>query len=330
METASLHFGAWGLAWRDFLKQIAPACGRLVTVRASVEVSGEFSLADLLGSGSCLALRRAAAQVALGSAPVTGSVRVLVGNQVRALAQKVAAGLGQDAGELVTFVVPERITVRRAGARASCADIARSIPGTSTSTSTSTAAGPADCGAADRIPHDASLEFSPPAWDPALRSWQLYARCVHPADCVPFLVRLRGRAGEADAREEKEKGIAAGAARNPMVPRSPMVGSKFARSKFARSTMPRSTMARSTMARLAAASSPLSGLNPPGPAGAGALVRPGQAVTLLWDQDGIRLVIPAVALDPGAPGEPVRARIVRGGRLVRAVVVSAGMVRAVS
>jgi hypothetical protein len=261
-----------------------------VTARASVEVSGEFSLADLLGSGSCLPLRRAAAQVALGSAPVTGSVRVLAGNEVRALVQKLAAGLGQDAGEFVTIVVPERITVRRAGARASCADIARSIAVTSTS------AGPADCGAADRIPHDASLEFSPPAWDPALRSWQLYARCVHPADCVPFLVRLRGR----DPGVGAEAGAATEAGK-----------------------------ARSTIARLAA-SSQSQGQTASGPARALALVHPGQPVTLLWDQDGIRLVIPAVALDRGAPGEPVRARIVRGGRLVRAVVVGAGMVRAVS
>jgi hypothetical protein len=29
MGTVSLHFDAWGLAWRDFLKKMAPACGRL-------------------------------------------------------------------------------------------------------------------------------------------------------------------------------------------------------------------------------------------------------------------------------------------------------------
>jgi hypothetical protein len=29
MGTASLHFDVWGLAWRDFLNQIAPRCGRL-------------------------------------------------------------------------------------------------------------------------------------------------------------------------------------------------------------------------------------------------------------------------------------------------------------
>ena len=256
-------------------------------MRATVEVAGEFSLADLLGSGTCSKLRRAAATVRLGSAPVAGSVRVLAGSEVRMILQKLADGLGLDALEFAS-IVPERIRVRRAGTRASCADIARKIPAASPGT--------ADCGAADRVSEDASLEFSRPDWDPALRSWQLYARCVHPADCVPFLVRLPGRDAGEQERVEAETGTAAG-------------------------------KARSTIARLAADSLDQVA---PGPARARALVRPGQAVTLLWDQDGIRLVIPAVALDPGAPGESVRARIVRGGRLVRAVVVSAGMLRAAS
>ena len=60
------------------------------------------------------------------------------------------------------------------------------------------------------------------------------------------------------------------------------------------------------------------------------LVRPGEAVTLLWDQDGIRLVVPAICLDKGTAGDAVRARIVRGGRLVRAVVESAGRLRVAS
>jgi hypothetical protein len=192
--------------------------------------------------------------------------------------------------------VPERISVRRAGARASCADIRAQIPG-----SLDAAAGPVDCGAAGRVAQAAALQFTRPSWDPTLRSWQLYARCVHAADCVPFLVRLRGgdaRSG-AEAQAEKEPGPAPG-------------------------------QTRRTIANLAAASSPSLGQTAPGPAPAGALVRPGQAVTLLWDEDGIRLVVPAVALDAGAPGERVRARIGRGGTLVRATVVSAGMLRAAS
>src|SRR5205823_1036626 len=60
------------------------------------------------------------------------------------------------------------------------------------------------------------------------------------------------------------------------------------------------------------------------------LVQPGAAVTLLWDQDGIRLLVPAVCLDKGRAGEAVRARILRGGRMVHAVVESAGRLRVAS
>jgi len=60
------------------------------------------------------------------------------------------------------------------------------------------------------------------------------------------------------------------------------------------------------------------------------MMRPGQAATLLWDQDGIRFTGRATCLDGGNAGELVRARIVPGGRVVRAVVVSTAMLREVS
>jgi hypothetical protein len=255
-----------------------------VIVAASVQVSGEFSLADLLGSSGCPEMRRAAAELRLGSAPLAGSQRVLAGSEVRSTLQKLAANL-RNAGESVSILVPERITVRRAGARASCADIARRI----------SRASPAavECGAADRVPQDATLEFSQPAWDPALSSWQLYARCVHPADCVPFVVRLSSHDFRVDPGNPNGE-------------------------------------ARSTMARLAAASSLFPGLTVSGSDRGLPLVHPGQTVTLLWDQDGIRLVVPAVCLDRGAPGEKVRARMGHGGAVMHAIVVSAGMLRAAS
>ena len=71
-------------------------------------------------------------------------------------------------------------------------------------------------------------------------------------------------------------------------------------------------------------------LAPPARADGNFLVRPGETVTLLWDQDGIRLLVPAVCLDRGEAGEPVRARIVRSGRMIRAIVESAGTLRAAS
>jgi hypothetical protein len=59
-------------------------------------------------------------------------------------------------------------------------------------------------------------------------------------------------------------------------------------------------------------------------------VRPGQTVMLLWDQGGIRLQVPALCLDRGAPGSEVRARILRSRTVVRATVVSAGSLRTIS
>jgi len=56
-------------------------------------------------------------------------------------------------------------------------------------------------------------------------------------------------------------------------------------------------------------------------------VRSGQKVTLLWDQNGIRVVVPAVALDAGESGEPVRARIVGAPGLIHTRVMGAGELR---
>jgi hypothetical protein len=86
-----------------------------------------------------------------------------------------------------------------------------------------------------------------------------------------------------------------------------------------------------TISRLAATSSFFGQTSSDKLTGAGPVtprVRPGEAVTLVWEQDGIRLVVPAVALDAGAAGDKVRARIVRGGALVPAIVISAGLLQA--
>jgi hypothetical protein len=283
------------------------------TVRASVAVAGPgLSLADLLDADTCPALRRASAHVPLGKTPLAGSVRVLAGEDVRTLlrdlvedARPVSGGSATSVSERI--MVPERITVRRAGARASCADIVRRIPGSfapppvkpdagaaAPSATFSNMSSEVNCGAADRIPQGTPLEFSSPVWDPALRGWEVYARCVQPADCVPFLVR-----SSPDSRP---------------------------------STEPARGANRSTIARLVAASSEQrsSEQAAPGSSTSTPRVRAGQTVTLLWDQDGIRLVVPAVALDAGTAGEKVRARIVRGGTLVPAIVVSTGLLRAAS
>lgn len=74
------------------------------------------------------------------------------------------------------------------------------------------------------------------------------------------------------------------------------------------------------------------GVRPHAPAASasGAMIRPGQSVVLVWDEDGIRVQVPALSLDAGGLGAQVRARILRGNRVVRAIVESAESVRAIS
>ncbi|HVN18420.1 MAG TPA: flagella basal body P-ring formation protein FlgA [Dongiaceae bacterium] len=54
------------------------------------------------------------------------------------------------------------------------------------------------------------------------------------------------------------------------------------------------------------------------------LVHRGAKAVLLWDEGGIRVAVPAVALDEGGQGDIVRARISGGGRVLRALVVGPG------
>jgi Chaperone for flagella basal body P-ring formation len=78
----------------------------------------------------------------------------------------------------------------------------------------------------------------------------------------------------------------------------------------------------------------------PAPAGAHAarttprhartLVNRGQTTALLWEQGGVRLTVPATCLESGDMGDTVRARITRNGRVIRAVVLADGGLRAIS
>ncbi len=252
-----------------------PGC--TASVEASVELSsGAFSLADVLAPDACPALRRAASHVPLGNAPLAGSVRVLEGDNVRSLFERISS---------LSVEIPERITLRRSGVRASCAEIGARIfrqleahlPETELESDPDVLALQViDCGAAGRIPLNAPLEITRSFWDRARTNWLISARCVQPTDCVPFLVRVQGRALSSvrfSSSTDKK------AVRDPL--KQPLVHS-------------------------------------------------GERVSLLWDQDGIRLTVPAVCLDRGGAGDAVRARIEHGGRVVRAVVLAAGRVRATS
>jgi hypothetical protein len=258
-----------------------------VVVRANVEVAGDgFSLAELLAAGACAELRRAAAGVRLGRAPLAGSPRILTGDEVRALLQIATNTLEKNSMVLRSMQIPERVTIRRAGPRASCAEITARILSELAAHAFGAETGSVAvlsepdrgsvCGVGGGIALGAPLELIRTVWNPTLSTWQVLARCIHAADCVPFLVRVPGR----NSRFEKRPVIS------------------------------------STSAKASSSETPL--------------VRPGEAVTLLWDQDGIRLLVPAVCLDEGAAGDAVRTRVLRGGRMVRAVVESAGRLRVAS
>jgi hypothetical protein len=190
---------------------------RSVTVRSVVEVdasAGELSLADLLAPDTCASVLSAARRVRLGGVPLAGSVRIFDADEVRALLN----GLFRNANavrsesaaatmpERIPDRIPDRIIVRRAGNRSSCAELRERIltswrPPQKNSAihddiEEKTVARPPsrlamDCAAANFIPPDAPLDLSHTAWNPALDSWEISVRCVHAADCVPFLVRLR-------------------------------------------------------------------------------------------------------------------------------------------
>lgn len=289
-----------GLALLPLASWSQPACH--ADVAATVEVSPRgFSLADLLAKDTCPALLRAAARLRVGAAPLMGSTRVLEAAEVRTLVQKAAAGMPNVDGVSTTMHVPERVTVRRAGPRASCADLARRLfmPSGKTPAPAGLKRDPRsnsapqeitspelECGAADHIPQWSTLERIKTTWNPGLDSWDVSLRCVHHPDCVPFLVRVRrGNASPETALNEtpntsRDLGGYASAA-----PFHVVLG-----------------------------------------VGGAPLVHRGQAVKLLWDQYGVRLLVPAICLDAGDEGQKVRARI-RGGRIVSAIVVNAGELR---
>lgn len=155
-----------------------------VTVPPEVAISGgEFSLADLLPPDACPALRLATAQIRLGRTPRAGSLRVFTGGELRMRLEKMQRG-GSELRRMIVQV-PDRVVVRSAGPRLSCAEIGSGLFGFSGFSS----AAPV-CGAGDRVPADATFEAIRRIWDPAHASWNVTARCRRPADCVPFLLQI--------------------------------------------------------------------------------------------------------------------------------------------
>jgi hypothetical protein len=163
-----------------------------LTVPAQAEIAtNELTLADLLSPGACPDWYEAAGRLHLGRAPLVGGIRVLEGSAIRALVQRV---LGNIAARAAT--IPERVTVRRGGASASCSQIVQRLAADGI-LPTGKALGSLldmECGAIASVPARAPLAVSRTAWDVGTNRWNVSVRCVHAADCVPFLLRVSGEA----------------------------------------------------------------------------------------------------------------------------------------
>jgi len=258
-----------------------------VEMPAQVELAApDLLLSDLLPLGVCLPGQFAAKRMLLGKAPLPGSPRVFEGDQVRVLLGKLEHETGV---QTASWSVPQRITVRRRGDRASCISLASRIFAGMSNIPQPVPENEMECAAAGRIPENAPLEAIKATWNDGRKALDISARCVHSADCVPFLVRIR---------DEGFREVS-------------LTGPGFSSIEESHAV------------------TPVPGVTPPsGILEKRPVVRPGQSVSLLWDADGIRVRIGAVCLDRGGTGELVRARIARSGTIVRAIVVDGNLLRA--
>ena len=288
------------VAGESFGCEAQAVCAR-VAVPATYETArANLILADLLAPGQCspsygLPLHEAAAQVNLGAAPQLGSVRVFEGSQIRRLLEKLA-GENQGLQKRMVLEVPERIVVRRSQAIKSCAEIAQFLAGAAP-----VQAIPGDrdgekkleCTAVGGIPAASPLELSKTTWNIALQRWEFALRCVHPEQCVPFLVWTRAQP------QLSAKDSAA---------RSAAFGEADLRTSFHSRKVQQSSGA--------------------GEIGSTRLVKLGQTATLSWEHSGLRITLPVTCLDAGGMGEFVRVRFKNTPRILRAEVVGKAMLRA--
>lgn len=266
------------------------ACAE-VAVEASIEGdSGELTLADVLAPGTCAQVRNAAARVDLGTVPRSGRVRVLDGREIRRRLEEADGGLASVKPSGIT--IPERIVVKRRGGTKSCAEIARfvaaSAPAGDFANVPTRWREDLDCAAARSIPAAAPLELMKSNWSASLERWQFSLRCAQPEDCVPFMVWVHD-------------------------PRGAVAEMPWVQSGVARRVIP----SGQSLPKLQT-----------GMIGRERLVAPGQTATLIWDQAGIRVVLPVTCLDAGGMGQLVRVRLKNAARILHAEVVGEGTLRA--
>lgn len=173
-----------------------PACRAAVKSNVEVASGSALVVSDLLAPAACPGLAAQAARVSWGRAPLAGSRRVIAGEDVRRMLEKIRGSDPQLREQGLIFDVPERVVVRSAGRRASCSDLSARLTASSSGNARNRGegVGEATCGAADRVTREAQIETLRKSWDPLLASWNVVARCRRPEECVPFLVRVPGPA----------------------------------------------------------------------------------------------------------------------------------------
>ena len=149
-----------------------------------------------------------------------------------------------------------------------------------------------NCAGAPGIAGYAAMQLTKTVWNPALERWEFTLRCTRRPDCVPFLV-WAGKTNRSAPQRDTSPGATV-----PKLASAP-------------EQHPSKTQ-DATAAELASV----------------ALVKPGQIVTLTWDQRGIRIVLPVTCLDAGGMGQFVRVRLQNAPRVLRAEVVGQAMLRA--
>jgi hypothetical protein len=265
-----------------------PGCTQ-VAVEASVEAGpGALTLADMLGRGTCPQLRVAAARVSLGAAPLPGSVRVLGGREVRRLLEKLEGSLG---GAAVSPIKLSRVAIpeRIVVKRRGAMKSCAEI-----------ARFVAGAAAAE------DLANTPSRWREDLDC--AAARRI-PEDTALELTKSHWSA----ASERREFALRC-ARPQDCVPflvwvHEPKASAGGAAQGF--EAVGKSSVRLQT-----------------GASGRERLVAPGQTATLIWDQAGIRVVLPVTCLDAGALGQFVRVRLMSAARILRAEVVGQGTLRA--
>jgi hypothetical protein len=288
-----LQFLGWAvLAVFFFLPAAALARCAGIGVRGAAEVGDAgVSLADLLTVESCPALRQAAAAVWLGNSPLPGGTRVFEGSEIRRAIQELTMATNLDAS-VADANVPQRIVARRAGAKASCREI-EAFVSRALRMQTQVAAPQAARRESDGFQNfPAGLDCGRAGRVPQAAPLELIRVFWDPAL----------RTWEYSLRCVRS---------SDCVPFLVRPASYAAESKAA-----------------ASATGFASRRERPQPAAVPPVVQVGQAATLLWEQDGIRAMVPVTCLDHGAIGTVIRARTKNGNRILRAEVVSAGILRA--